>query len=362
MARSELFTASVADHGGSLARARALFPNAREPWIDLSTGINPHSYPFFDLPATAFTRLPEASRAAELAAVAARAYGAPAGVNVVSAPGTQILLPRVAALIPASRAHVLSPTYAEHRRAAALAGHDVREVTDFDDLFEADLAILVNPNNPDGRIIDRARLLSLAEVMRSKGGLLVVDEAFMDVGPIAESIAGDVGQGGLVVLRSFGKFFGLAGVRLGFAISAEPVARLLEDGLGPWAVAGPALEYGIAALADTAWQEGMRTRLEREAATLDAHFARHGLPVSGGTSLFRFLRTSAASEVFEIFGRYGILIRNFAERPHELRIGLPSSEQEMSRIEQALQAWSGTSAPDLDRRAAPLPLPAPSPR
>jgi cobalamin biosynthetic protein CobC len=337
MARSELFAASVVDHGGSLARARASFPHAREPWIDLSTGINPHSYPFFDLPATAFTRLPETSRAVELAAIAARTYGAPAGANVVPAPGTQILLPRVGALVPAGRARVLSPTYAEHRRAAALAGHDVSEVTDFDGLFEADLAILVNPNNPDGRIVDRTRLLDLAEVMRRKGGLLVVDEAFMDVGPAAESVAGDVEQGGLIVLRSFGKFFGLAGLRLGFAIAAEPLARQLEGGLGPWAVAGPALEYGIAALADTTWQNDMRERLEREARVLDGLFARYRLPVSGGTSLFRFLRTTAAAEVFELFGRHGILIRNFADRPHELRIGLPEGALEMSRIEQALR-------------------------
>ncbi|BCH35427.1 threonine-phosphate decarboxylase [Mesorhizobium sp. L-8-10] len=341
MARSELFAASVVDHGGSLVRARALFPQAREPWIDLSTGINPHSYPFFDVPATAFTRLPEASRAAELAAVAARAYGVPAGANVVPAPGTQILLPRVAALVPAGRARVLSPTYAEHCRAAALAGHDVSEVTDFDDLFEADLAVLVNPNNPDGRVVDRARLLALAEAMRRKGGLLVVDEAFMDVGPTAESVAGDVEQGGPVVLRSFGKFFGLAGLRLGFAVAAEAVARQLAAALGPWAVAGPALEYGIAALADTDWQNDMRARLEREATALDGVLARHGLPVSGGTSLFRFLRTTAAAEIFDLFGRHGILIRNFAERPHELRIGLPGSVQETNRIEQALRTWSG---------------------
>lgn len=340
MARSKPFVASVIDHGGSLARARALFPNACEPWIDLSTGINPHSYPFFDLPATAFTRLPETSGNVELAAVASKAYGAPKAENVVPAPGTQILLPRVASLVPTGRASILSPTYAEHRRAAAISGHEVREVTDFDGLFEADLAVLVNPNNPDGRIVDRARLLSLADAMHRKGGLLVVDEAFMDVGPTAESVVGDVDRGGLVVLRSFGKFFGLAGLRLGFAIAGQHHARRLEAGLGPWAVAGAALEYGLKALADTSWRDEMRARLAQEAAALDALFARYQVPVSSGTSLFRFFRTPAAAALFEAFGRQGILIRNFAERPHELRVGLPGGEHEMKRVEEALQNWA----------------------
>ncbi|TIM84721.1 aminotransferase class I/II-fold pyridoxal phosphate-dependent enzyme, partial [Mesorhizobium sp.] len=202
--------ATVVDHGGSLGRARALFPHAPQPFVDLSTGINPHSYPFFDLPATALSRLPEAARVRELAEVAASVYGAPSAANVVATPGTQILA-------SPGKALVLGPTYAEHQRAAAIAGHAVTEVDDFEVLAGADLAIIVNPNNPDGRIIERKKLLDLAGKLRAKGGLLVVDEAFMDVGPRAESLAGDVEQGGIVVLRSFGKFFGLAGLRLGFA-------------------------------------------------------------------------------------------------------------------------------------------------
>lgn len=193
---------AVADHGGSLGRAAALFPHAPLPWIDLSTGINPHSYPLFDLPATALSRLPEPVRARELAAVAAAVYGAPSAANVVPAPGTQILLPRVAASVKPGRALVLGPTYAEHARACAIAGHTVAEVRDFDALFGADIAVVVNPNNPDGRVVSRQNLLELADKMRAKGGLLVVDEAFMDVGPADERVDGDVGRGGLVVLRS----------------------------------------------------------------------------------------------------------------------------------------------------------------
>lgn len=330
----------MTDHGGSIDRARALFPQAPLPWIDLSTGINPHSYPLFDLPSTALTRLPEPGRLRELARLAAGVYGASSADNVVAAPGTQILLPRVAALVKPGRAAVLGPTYAEHARAAALAGHEVREVEDFAALYDADLAIVVNPNNPDGRVIQRAALLDLARHMRARGGLLVVDEAFMDVGPQAQRVDGDVDEGGLVVLRSFGKFFGLAGLRLGFAIAAVPVAKALEAGLGPWAVAGPALEYGIRALGDRAWQEAARTRLDEAALRLDALLAEFSIPVSGGTSLFRFLRLPEARGLFAALGRSGILIRNFGWDETALRIGLPGCEDEWLRLGNALATWA----------------------
>ena len=280
----------VEDHGGSLGRARRLFPHAPEPFVDLSTGINPHSYPLFDLPATAFTRLPEPARVADLSGVAARAYGAPSGAHVAAAPGTQILLPHVMALVPPGRALVLGPTYAEHARAARLAGHQVSEVRDVVRLEGADIAIVVNPNNPDGRIVERGALLALAGRLSRRGGLLVVDEAFMDVGSAAESVSADAGTPGLVVLRSFGKFFGLAGIRLGFVLAHQDIAARISSELGPWAVSGPALEIGIRALADTQWQEAMRRRLAGEAVRLDDLLSRSGVPPAGGTTLYRYAR------------------------------------------------------------------------
>ncbi|MER8845559.1 MULTISPECIES: threonine-phosphate decarboxylase CobD [Mesorhizobium] len=328
------------DHGGSLGRARALFPNAVLPFVDLSTGINPHSYPLFDLPATSLWRLPEAARGRELIEIAANIYGAPSPASVVAAPGTQILLPRVASLVRPGKAMVLGPTYAEHARAAAIAGHDVVEASDFATLAEADLAIIVNPNNPDGRIIERDRLLVLAAGLRAKGGLLVVDEAFMDVGPREHGLAGDVGQGGIVVLRSFGKFFGLAGLRLGFALADTPTAERLDMQFGPWAVAGPALEYGIRALADLDWQDAMRASLAEATGRLDALFSRFGVPVAGGTTLFRYLSLPDASGLFSGLGQSGILLRHFSERPHALRAGLPGSEEEWRRLESALADWA----------------------
>ncbi|MES0050414.1 MULTISPECIES: threonine-phosphate decarboxylase CobD [unclassified Mesorhizobium] len=330
---------AAVDHGGSLGRASALFPHAPQPFVDLSTGINPHSYPLFDLPATALSRLPEAARLRDLAKIAASAYGAPSAAHVASAPGTQILLPRVASLVSPGRALVLGPTYAEHARAAAIAGHAAEEVEDVEALGAADLAIVVNPNNPDGRVVPRERLLRLAGELRAKGGLLVVDEAFMDVGPADQSLAGDVGRGGIVVLRSFGKFFGLAGLRLGFALSDTRTVERLETQFGPWAVAGPALEYGIRALADGDWQAEMRRRLAQDAGRLDALFGRFGIPVAGGTTLFRYLQMPDAGGLFSALGECGILLRHFTDRPQVLRAGLPGSQEEWQRLESALADW-----------------------
>ncbi|MDE1160286.1 MAG: threonine-phosphate decarboxylase CobD [Neorhizobium sp.] len=330
-------------HGGNLARARALFPLAPEPWIDLSTGINPHSYPYSPIPANAFSRLPEPDALAKLCALAASAYGAPAREMIVAAPGTQILLPIIAGLAKTAgagkagggnRAIVLSPTYAEHARAAAMAGFEVSETDDLDRLAEGQLAIVVNPNNPTGRVVSRGDLLALAGLMRAKGGLLVVDEAFIDVSE-AEGVADHVGEGGLVVLKSFGKFYGLAGVRLGFAMSSPQIISCVDERLGPWAVSGPALHIAGEALADGAWQVTMREQLRRDAARLDGFMEQASVRVAGGTSLFRFVRDGKAQALYQRLGEAGIMTRRFEERPDDLRIGLPSDD-EWDRLAAAL--------------------------
>ncbi|RWX74499.1 threonine-phosphate decarboxylase [Neorhizobium lilium] len=322
-------------HGGNLSHARALFPKAPEPWIDLSTGISPYSYPYSPIPGNAFARLPEPVLAEELKVIAAQAYGAPSAVHVAAGPGTQILLPIIASLTSKrGRAVVLSPTYAEHARAARLAGLDVTETDDLSRLAEADLAVIVNPNNPTGRIVPKSDLRALAAKMRAKGGLLVVDEAFHDVSE-AESVANAVEEGGLVVLKSFGKFYGMAGLRLGFALAHPDLVGLLEDRLGPWAVSGPALHVASEALADEAWRQAMRVRLASDATRLDSLLAAAGISVFGGTSLFRLIRDAKADALFHHLGERGILTRRFEERPEDLRIGLPGPN-DWTRMEAAM--------------------------
>jgi cobalamin biosynthetic protein CobC len=323
-------------HGGDLGAARRLFPDAPEPFIDLSTGINPNPYPLPKLSPDLFSRLPDRAALEKLVQVAAQAYAAPSPYHVTAAPGTQMLLPVVAALIPRGRAAILGPTYAEHAHAALLAGHSVTESNDIATLRGADLAVVVNPNNPDGRLIDKRTLIAFAESARRSGGLLVVDETFMDVGPDGASFAPDVDRGNAVVLRSFGKFFGLAGVRLGFAIAAPAIAARLREMLGPWAVSGPAMAIGEVALADADWATAMRGRLARDAARLDRVLTDAGQQVVGGTSLFRLVRTPLATKVFDQLGRAGIFVRRFSEQAQWLRFGLPAVETEWQRLSAAL--------------------------
>jgi cobalamin biosynthesis protein CobC len=322
-------------HGGDLDAARRMFPDATRPFVDLSTGINPYPYPVPQLSSDLLARLPDPAAVNRLVAIAARAYGAPSVAHVVAAPGTQILLPQVAALLPPGRAVVLGPTYAEHARAARLVGHSVRHVTAIAQLADADLAVVVNPNNPDGRILHRSALLALADRLAPRG-LLVVDEAFMDVCDPGTSLAGAVGRGNIVVLRSFGKFFGLAGLRLGFALAAPEVATRLAALLGPWAVSGPALAVGEVALADASWAETTRVALAQAAQRLDDLLIAGGLEIVGGTSLFRLAQTSPASELFHHLGRAGILVRRFAEQPTWLRFGLPATVGMWNRLRTAL--------------------------
>jgi cobalamin biosynthetic protein CobC len=338
MATGENKLGGPIQHGGNLGRARKLFPQAPEPWIDLSTGINPHSYPYSPIPANVFARLPEPASLEALKAVAARAYGAPSAAHLAAGPGTQILLPIVAGVLGVKgKAAILSPTYAEHARAAHMAGFDVTETNDLETLASVDLAVIVNPNNPTGRIVPKADLLMLADAIRAKGGLLVIDEAFMDVSE-AESVAGVVDEGGLVVLRSFGKFYGMAGLRLGFALAHPAIAARIEEKLGPWAVSGPALHVASEALADSAWQGDMRRTLKAEATRLDKALASAGLTVFGGTSLFRLVRDPRAQALYRHLGEHGILTRRFEERPEDLRIGLPEADG-WARLEEALKTF-----------------------
>jgi cobalamin biosynthesis protein CobC len=326
-------------HGGDLDAARRRFPGAPEPFIDLSTGINPYPYPVPRLAADVFARLPEPADLGRLARAAACAYGAPSEAHVVPVPGTQIALPIVAGLVPPGRALVLTPGYAEHARAAALAGHRVEATSRLDECSAATLVIIGNPNNPDGRLFARSDLLALAAELRGRRGLLVVDEAFMDVGPPGSSLAPDVDGANIIVLRSFGKFFGLAGMRLGFALAPPPLARKIAAALGPWAVSGPALAVGTKALADTAWIERTRARLDTSAQRLDAILADLALPLVGGTSLFRLVQTPAANALFQHLGEAGIWVRAFAENPKWLRFGLPGNEAAWKRLKAALVAF-----------------------
>ena len=325
-------------HGGDLDAARKLFPGAPESFVDLSTGINPHPYPIPPLDPQVFARLPEPAALNQLADRAAAAYGAPSGENVVPASGGQILVTLTAGLVPPGRATILGPTYAEHGRAALLAGHQVETVCALEPLSEADLAIVVNPNNPDGTVFCAAELFAVAERLSARDGLLIVDEAFMDVSSGAESLTSFVERGNVVVLRSFGKFFGLAGLRLSFALASRGLVARLSAALGPWPVSGSALTIGTAALSDQDWIAETRLSLAISAQRLDGLLDGAGLERLGGTSLFRLVRVPDAPQLFDRLGRAGIFVRRFADEPEWLRFSLPGAEPEWQRLEVALRS------------------------
>ena len=325
-------------HGGDIDAAGRRFGTPKGGWLDLSTGINPHAYPLPRLAPEAWRKLPRSDAEAALIEVARKTYGAPADARIVVSPGTQAAiqaLPRLGRV--ALKVAVLGPTYGEHAHVWRAAGHDVREIASLDEADEADVTVIVNPNNPDGRVIDGGTLRTLHASITQRGGWLVVDEAFADADP-AVSIAGLAGRPGLVILRSFGKFFGLAGLRLGFVLTDAAIGDNFAASFGPWAVSGPALEVGRTALADSAWCETMRARLAADARRLDALFASAGISVVGGTSLYRLIETDNAARLHEGLARYGILVRIFDDRPTLARIGLPGEAAAFDRLADALNA------------------------
>lgn len=324
---------SVILHGGDLDAARAAFPGAPEPWIDLSTGINPWPYPLPPIPPDAWTRLPARNAEAELRAAAAACYGVPSAETVAAASGSQALIQLLPRLRAPGRVAVRVPTYAEHAAGWAAAGHEVAEVSGLDGA-DADVLVLVNPNNPDGRTLSVAALLALAERQAARGGWLVVDEAFADGEP-SGSVAPFAGTPGLIVLRSFGKFFGLAGLRLGIALAEPGLAAVLRAAVGPWAVSGPGLSVATAALTDEGWIAATRLRLRAEAAALDRLLVATGLSVVGGTSLFRLVAHDRAPDLYRALGEAGILVRRFERRTDWLRLGLPADEDARLRLRAA---------------------------
>lgn len=328
----------VVYHGGSLAVARDHFPGAPEPWIDLSTGINPHPYPIGDIPLERWTRLPESVEIARLETCAASAYGCPDPGFVAAAPGTQALIQLIPQILKARHVGIVGFTYQEHATVWRAAGAEVATFEGFDDpgLDGSDVVVLVNPNNPDGRFVPPDGIRRAAARLATRGGALIVDEAFIDVLRLGASVVGDLPEGTLV-MRSFGKTYGLAGLRLGFALARPPITDRIRAALGPWAVSGPAVEIGIRALADRAWLDLAIRRLEADAIRLDGLMTAAGFAALGGTALFRLYDHPRSDNWFERFGRAGILVRPFPDRPTWLRLGLPASEEAWARLARVFQ-------------------------
>ena len=319
------------DHGGNLDVALARFGGRLEDWIDLSTGINRRAYPVPALGSRQWSALPSRSDIDSLHAAAKHAYGTSASVLAVAGAQAAIqLLPRLG---PPGRARILAPTYNEFVPVLAGAGWQVENVSEIETLAGAALAVVVNPNNPDGRQHDPAKLLALLSRVKR----LVVDESFADVAP-ALSLAAEASRDRLLVLRSFGKFYGLAGLRLGFVLGNEEDVAAMAAMVGPWPVSGAAIEIGRKALLDRAWADVARARLEGDALRLDGLATTAGWRLIGGTPLFRLYDVGSAMVTQQRLARVHVWSRIFEDKPNWLRLGLPGDETEWARLTEALSA------------------------
>lgn len=317
------------DHGGNLDGAMAMFGGDLRDWIDLSTGINRVPYPLPALSISAWTALPSPKALDGLHRAAQLAYGSDAPILAVA--GAQAAIQMYPWLAAPGHARVLGPTYNEHAACLQAVGWQVDEVATLAELAGADLAVVVNPNNPDGQTHRRDALLDLS----GRVGQLIVDESFAD--PVPElSVAAEAGRNGMMVLRSFGKFYGLAGIRLGFVLAAQNDIDLMTAMSGPWPVSGTAIAIGMAALADSDWQARTTARLAADRRRLDGLALAAGWRLLGGSHLFCLYEVPDAARAQVRLARARIWSRVFPYSPSWLRLGLPGTEAEWARITTAL--------------------------
>lgn len=326
-------------HGGRLDEAVERFGGKREKWLDLSTGINPTAYQVADLPNHVWQELPDDLAIQTASDATRKAYGVNDDALICLAPGAQAIIQNLPFLFKPQAVAIVGFTYQEHGVCWKRGGHEVY-VTDGLESAEATarIVIVVNPNNPDGRIFDPGDLTALARRLGAKGGLLVVDESFGDVTPNA-SICSEAGREGLLVMRSLGKFYGLAGVRFGAAIGAPLLIPRLEERLGPWAVSGPALHVAGVALQDKAWRKRMVKKLVAARESLEEILIARGFEVVGGTGLYVLAQHTNAEAVARHLSEQHILVRQFPSKPDWLRFGLPGSKPGFSRLDKALRGF-----------------------
>lgn len=320
------------EHGGRLRAAAQAFGIPLSDWLDLSTGIAPYGFEVPAIPADVWTRLPEAEDGLETAA--RDYYHAESLLPVAGSQAAIQILPRLRQQL---RVGVVSPCYGEHAEAWRREGHRLVEISEGEVprvLDQLDVLVVVNPNNPTGRLLNPALLLDWHARLAVRGGWLIVDEAFMDPTP-AQSLATHSHLPGLIVLRSFGKFFAMAGARLGFVLADAVLLGQLDDALGPWSVAGPSRFIGSVLLANRQAQCEQRERLLADAERLARLLTSHDLPPAGGCGLFQWVITEQSNRLYGFLAERGILVRRYRS-PSSLRFGLPPNEQGWTRLTTAL--------------------------
>jgi len=320
------------EHGGRLLRAARTYGIAPADWLDLSTGISPFAWPVPAIPAAAWTRLPDDEDG--LVEVAQTYYGAP---QLLPVAGSQAAIQMLPLLRSVSRVGVIAPGYNEHAHAWRRAGHQVIELAAEELLArvdDVDVVVLIHPNNPGGDRFDPAALLACHARLAARGGWLIVDEAFMDATP-EDSLCTYTASEGLIVLRSVGKFFGMAGARAGFVCANASLLDEAREQLGPWTVSGPARHVLRHALADVAWHAQARVSLHACSVRLAQWLTKHDIAPTAGCAFFQWWRSDRAGDVHHALAEQGILTR-FFDQPHSLRFGLPQDAAAFERLDAAL--------------------------
>ena len=272
-----LETPSALNHGGNLQQASEIYGVSMDAWLDMSTGISPWSYPVDDLPSNVWRDLPPSND--ELIATAKKYYQIDEQ-NVVVSPGSQLSIRLLPQLFAKSKVALPVLGYQEHALSWKLAGHQLCFYQNVEELIQliedgkVDHAVVINPNNPS---CEKTTKEKLSYISNSIKGVLLVDEAFMDFyqtapSQIPESSFGSaisLNAENVIVVRSIGKFFGLAGLRLGFVIGLHPVLQKLQTLFQPWAINHASMLISRQALADTQWQEQQRLKIKAGAKQLE---------------------------------------------------------------------------------------------
>ena len=296
------------DHGGRLDAAIAIYGGTREDWLDLSTGINPHPYPVPKLFEQDWNNLPDQEASIALCAAARTFWNIPAQADVLAVPGCSAAIAQIPSLRPSGTAKIDRCTYNEHAAAFRYHGWSTQA-----ELSHPDARVIVHPNNPTGEFYQQPKPSSLT----------IIDESFCDTTPDQSHIE-SAASSNHIILKSFGKFWGLAGLRLSFAVGDPKLIENLRQAIGPWPVSGIALRIGTKALRDTAWAAETRARLFADAARLDGLIDPEGTRATGACPLFRTYNVENAKKMQNMLANFHIWSRVFSYNPNWIRLGMPT--------------------------------------
>lgn len=335
-------------HGGDLATVVKLYHIPKGLWLDLSTGIAPEGYPVPVLPAEVWRRLPISN--ASLYKAAQSYYRAAALRPVAGSQQAIQALPQYRRQLKKEHGIVWVPQqgYKEHEKAWLTAGFTIKhylELPDMSELSPQDIVVLINPNNPTGEVQPLDIIKRLHERLIALDGWLVVDEAFGDAVSCFDSAVPLASDKHCFVLRSMGKFFGLAGLRIGFVIAHEEHLAILDNYIGPWPVNGPGLFIAEEALKDTRWQQKQHTALKQSSDYLHQLLKQYLGIDTVGTYLFRTAYTEDAKALHHHLCSCGIYTR-LTDEKDAIRFGLPSTN-DMARFKSVLQAYKNASVGSL---------------